>query len=92
MTALFEKQCGKDEIRKCENKWVEILDANLNTISPFLENNEKNNERVVRTQKRNVDEKKYFCSFCEKAFQSNWHLNQHQDTLKHQFTYLNSLD
>ena len=70
MTALFEKQCGKDEIRKCENKWVEILDANLDRISPFLENNEKNNERVVRTQKRNVDEKKTFLTFVRKHFRA----------------------
>ena len=92
ITPLFEKTCKKDEIRKLEKKWVEFLDADLNMISPFLDDNVLERKRVAIIQKRNVNEKKYFCEFCEKAFQSNYLLTRHKDSLKHQYAYLNSLD
>ena len=94
ISPLFEKTCGKDEIRKFEKKWVEILDADLNTNLPVNKSNEQKlkNVRTRRSRDRNLEEKKYFCEVCEKAFQSNWNLNQHKDSLTHQFTFLNSLD
>ena len=92
ITPLFQNTCAKDEIRKFEKNWLEILDADLNTITPFSKYNVKNREIASIIKKRNVDEKKYFCDVCEKAFQSNWHLNQHKDSLKHQYAYLDTID
>ena len=60
---LFEKTCGKNEIRSFEKKWVETLDANLN--SPFSKNGRQHCEEVKRYQRRNIIDKKYFCNVCE---------------------------
>ena len=88
---LFEKTYSIDEIRKAEKKWADILEADLNTNSQ-LSKNVRNRIRTAELYERNITEKKYYCDVCEKAFQGNWFLNQHRDSLKHQFTFLNSLD
>ena len=94
ITPLFEKTCGKDEIRKFQKKWVEVLDADLNTYLPINESDKQKKINICtsRIRERNVIEKKYFCGVCERAFQSNRDLTRHRDTLKHQFAFLNSLD
>ena len=89
---LLTLECTKDVIRSFERMWCNILRCDLNMRIPLLNDNGKNKERVARVVKRNIEEKKYFCEVCDKPFQSKWHLNQHRDTLKHQFTFLNSLD
>ena len=88
---LFVNTCSKKEIRQFEKKWIRILDADLNMISPILDD-ERYKHQMIKLRKRNLEEKKYYCEVCEKPFQCNWSLNRHFDTLKHQFTYLNSLD
>ena len=53
----------------------------------------QNNKDVIKQRyQNNIDTKKYYCDVCDKPFHSNWKLNQHKDSLKHQFTFLNSLD
>ena len=91
ISPLYEKTCTKDEIRKVEKKWIEILDADLNKNSPFSDDS-RERERQMRLQNRYVDEKRFFCEVCEKAFQSGRKLSRHKDSLKYQFTSLNSLD
>ena len=88
---LFEKTCKKDEILKVEKKWIEILDADLNKKSPLIDDR-RERDRVAIIYKRNIAEKKYYCEVCEKAFQTNWFLNQHKDSLIHNYAFLNSLD
>ena len=92
ITPLFEKTCEKGEIQKFEKRWIEVLDSNLNTNTPILDDNGKAIKTQEKSAKKAVDEKRFFCNVCEKAFQSNWNLNRHQNTLSHQFTFLNSLD
>ena len=79
--------CGQEEIRQCEKKWIGILDADLNMISPI-----QDDERDKYQNDKYLEEKKYYCEVCKKPFQCNWSLNRHFDSLKHQFTFLNSLD
>ena len=94
ITALFQKTCTKDEIRRYEGRWVDILEADLNTFLPINESDHQKstNAKHRRHRMRNVVEKKYFCEVCEKAFQEKWSLTQHENSLKHQYAYLNSLD
>ena len=89
ITPIFEKTCSKDEVLKLEKDWVKVLNANPNSYSPYAN---VRNTSTLKTQKRNVDKKKYFCNFCEKAFQSPSRLKQHFSSLKHQYAYFNSLD
>ena len=88
---LLVHTCSKKDIRHFENKWIEILNADLNEKSP-IQDDQTEKHRISKIRKRNIDEKKYYCDVCEKAFQSNSNLNQHRDSLKHQYAYLNSLD
>ena len=88
---LFVYTCSEDEMKQFEKKWIEILDADLNVKSPILDDKRKR-DCTVKLYKRNLAEKKYYCEVCEKGFQSKWELNQHKDSLKHQFTFFNSLD
>ena len=79
---IFERKCGKEEIRQCEKNWIELLQADLNTISP-IQDDKRERDRMVKFYKRNLAEKKCYCNVCDKAFPCNWSLNQHKNSLKH---------
>ena len=68
--ALFVHTCSKNEIKQYERKWIELLQANLNTNSPLLDE-KSHKDRLVEVHKRNLAEKKYYCDICDKPFQSN---------------------
>ena len=90
-TALFEKTCGKNEIRKYEKKYYEVLQPDLNTYSPVCVN-VKQSENAKAIFFKNLEQKKFFCNTCQMCFLYKGNLNQHKDSLKHQYAYLNSLD
>ena len=82
------------------------MNADLNTISPVLDfdnkkkynaNYHKENKDRILQQKANYYElnkqkKLHYCDVCEKAFGNNGELQRHFYTIKHGYTYLNSLD
>ena len=49
-------------------------------------------QRGAEYQKLNKHNKVFHCNVCEKSFGSGWLLRRHFGSLKHQYTYLNSLD
>ena len=88
---LLTLECSKEVIREFELVWINILKCDLNMISPIQDDkNEK--DRVLRIEEKNVDEKKYFCNVCEKAFRSNWKLKRHKSTFKHSNKFFNTPD
>ena len=133
---LLTQECTRDEIRAFERKWFEVLEADLNSISPmttaeevkrrkaeYRENNReevkqwsaeryrRNREELCRRSaehnvvnreeiskksaerhRRNRDSKKFFCEICDIACGSKGDLKHHNETLKHQYAVLNSLD
>ena len=88
---LLTLECTQDVIRGFERMWCKILRSDLNTNSP-IQDDKRERDRMVKFYKRNLAEKKCYCDVCDKAFPCNWGLNQHKDSLKHQYAYLNSLD
>ena len=48
--------------------------------------------KAVERRARNREQKKFFCETCEVSLGCDWGLRKHNDSLKHQFTFLNSLD
>ena len=111
---LLVLNCSKEKIRHFEKKWMQILDADLNTYSPLRTEEEnkqrekeqkakyykQNSEKIRQQQKeynllyfeKNIQEKRFYCSTCDKAFRDNFNLNCHLDTLKHAYANLNSVD
>ena len=75
--------CDQDEIQTLERQWVEILNADLNVILPFKENNERNRERAKNHYYDSIESKRYFCNVCDKAFGKLCHLKTHFKTEKH---------
>ena len=106
MVSLFSISCDKKTILKFEKEQCKKLNSNLNMRSPFtgLENRKdyfvnyhKLNKEKILQQKAdyrelNKQKKLHYCDVCEKAFGSNSGLKKHFYSLKHQHTYLNSLD
>ena len=104
---ILSRICNKDTIHKLEKEWCDILNADLNSNSPFTNfntkskeyfanyrelNKEKINQQIAKCHKSNIQNKIYHCGVCDKPFESNYKLQKHFDTLKHQYRYLNSLD
>ena len=64
----------------------------------YRENKEPKNKKPVIYRKqaayyqRNKDSKKFFCETCNVSCGRKCDLEKHNDTLKHQYAFLNSLD
>ena len=103
---LLQRTCDQKTIRELENKWCKIMNADLNTYSPFtgFENKkeyyanyyEMNKEKIKKQQvdyyESNKQDKKYYCDICEIVCGSDRDLQNHFHTIKHGYKYLNSLD
>ena len=55
-------------------------------------NREVIRRKAVERRARNRDRKSFFCEVCEISLGSGWALKKHNDRLKHQYAFLNSLD
>ena len=88
---IFVHTCSENEIRQYEKKYCEILQPDLNTYSPVCEDVKRSANKKKRFSK-NLEQKRFFCNTCQMCFLHKGNLNQHKDTLKHQYAYLNSLD
>ena len=88
---LLSFKCDKKTILKFEMEWCNALNADLISNSPFS-GFESKKEYLVNYFEVNKQNKIYYCEVCEKPFMSNRDLKKHFNTLKHQYTYLNSLD
>ena len=75
--------CNKEEIFGYEKMWIDLLKPDLNAISPFKENNEKDRERVRRHYRDSLETKRYFCDVCNVAFGDSCNLKIHFNTKKH---------
>ena len=133
---LLTLECTRDEIRAFEREWADLLEADLNSISPMAtaeessrrrveyyasnreeirkqqaeyrkKNREKIRQETAEYRKKNREKirqetaeyrkkikasKKFFCEICDITCCSKKELKTHNDTLKHQFAFLNSLD
>ena len=57
----------------------------------------ENNRALVRqcilnSQRKAIERKKYYCNVCDVICTNNFHLKKHLNTLKHSYTWLNSVD
>ena len=84
--------CDKKEIFILEKKWIEKLKPDLNVNFPVRENNEGSRKSARRHRLRSLEGKRYYCNVCDKIFAGNYYLQIHFNSLKHQRTYLNSVD
>ena len=102
---LLTFTCDKKTILEFEKEWIKILNADLNKNLPVINISKKeyranfyrlNKEFCKRRQvyyyHNNIQNKIHHCDVCDKSFGWNYFLQEHFDTLKHQYTYLNSLD
>ena len=103
---LLSRTCDSKTIRKLERKWCTLLKADLKSNSPFsgfenkkeydakyyTSNKGKIIQRGAEYRKLSKQNKVFHCNVCEKSFGSGWYLRRHFGSLKHQYTYLNSLD
>ena len=102
ITPLQTMECTKDEIRTYERNWCDLLEANLNLRKPFLTDAdgvadrmnkmEYNRQKIKEIYRRNLDSKRYYSEVCDASFGIKYNFEKHKDTLKHQYTFLNSLD
>ena len=100
--SLLTFACDINTIREFEKCWVQVLNADLNTYSPIREeetikecytNYRKNNKEAIREYFRNNKKSKwYYCRICDITCECKRGLTRHIGTLKHQYTYINSLD
>ena len=85
---LLSRMCGKKEVYEVEKKWIGILKADLKLIKY----RKANGEKIQDYFKKNIQRKQYYCSVCDLACRSNRDLKRHLHSLKHSYTWLNSLD
>ena len=88
---LLSRTCDLRTIREVERKWLGVIQADLNTLSPITSKEEKNGNQVIYCR-INVQAKRYYCGVCEISCESKRDLGRHFDTLKHSYTWLNSVD
>ena len=93
---LLTFTCDKKTIFEFEKEWIKVLKTDLNTRFSIGLNMELNKETCKRLQTRyyhkNIQNKIHHCSVCDKSFGCNYFLQEHFESLNHQYTYLNSLD
>ena len=88
---LLSRTCDRKTIRELERKWIGVLQVDLNTFSPITSKEERK-ENKMNYRKSNKQNKVHYCDVCDKSFECKRDLQKHFDSLKHQYTYLNSLD
>ena len=84
--------CDRKEILVLEGKYIEELKPDLNKNFPIKENNERNRERARKYYLKSLEEKRYYCRTCEKAFGTNKDLERHFSSLKHSHACMNFVD
>ena len=93
---LLSRTCNRNTICEVERKWIGILNSDLNTLSPIdTENKWKHIGKEKMERERyygHIQYKTYYCNVCNKAFGKIFALKRHFESLKHQYTYLNSPD
>ena len=70
---LITYACNRETINEFEQAWVETTGASLNTVTPFG-NNVAQKEYNRRLNKKNKEEKKYYCELCDVACRVKYHL------------------
>ena len=91
MISILSFTCDKKTILKFEKEKYYELNADLNTYSPFS-GFENKKEYFANFRELNKQKEIYHCNICEKSFGTNWILQKHFNSLKHQRVYLNSVD
>ena len=87
---LLTLDCSNKVICELKGMWINILKCDLNTKFPTL--NDKKAEKQAKFSRRTVEEKRYYCNICGKAFDCNSKLKRHKSTLIHSNKFFNSLD
>lgn len=62
---LLSRICDGNTIREVERKWVEILNSDLNSYSPFS-GFENKKEYYVNYYRENIQNKVFHCEICDK--------------------------
>ena len=88
---LLTLECTPKEIRALERGWCETLEADLNTSLP-IRTKEEALAYWVRYRKSVKLSAKHRCEVCNLNFESGKDQRKHNETLKHQYAFLNSLD
>ena len=88
--SLLSIECDKKTILKLEKEKYDELNEDLNTYSPFSEENRK--EYNANYYMLNIRSKKYRCELCEIVCGSNRDLQKHLKTPKHFWKYIYSVD
>ena len=91
MIPLLSFTCDRRTILEIERERCNTLNADLNTYSPIFDV-ENRKKYLANYREFNIRNNAYHCDVCEKSFGSNRDLQRHFNTLKHQRTYLDSLD
>ena len=88
--------CDQKAIRDFEKSWIGILNPDLNTYSPINTTNKWNNGKGKEIKRKHhydsIENKRYYCDICDKAFGYSTGLRSHLKTLKHSYAYMNSVD
>ena len=103
---LLQRTCDKKTIRELESKWYKIMNADLNTISPVFdfdnkkkynanyhkENKERISQQKVNYRKKNKQDKIHHCEVCDISFGYNKDLQRHLKSRGHFRKYIYSVD
>ena len=88
---LLTFSCDKKTIFDFEREYINVVNTNLNVLSPVREGNEKNRESARKHYLNSLKTKRYYCNVCNKAFGCGVDLKKHLKSLKHSYTYMNSM-
>ena len=88
------RKLNKETIKQKQTKYFE---SNKDTIkqkrAKYYESNKDTiNQKHVKYRKSTIQNRVHHCNICARSFESKRDLQRHFDSLKHQYTYLNSLD
>ena len=99
---LLTLECIRNEILTFERKWLEVLAADLNSYLPVITYEEtrqkkaeyraKNREVILRKQAEYRAKNREVLLLKKGSLGCDRELKRHNNSLKHQFTFLNSLD
>ena len=81
---LLTLESTRDVIRTFEKMWCKIINTDLNSYDPMRSATER--------LQNNKDNKRFFCEVCKMTFLQKCDLKRHENSLKHQYAFLNSLD
>ena len=103
---LLSRTCDKKTILELERKWIKIMNADLNTLSPIITPDERktylvnyyklNKKDILRKHteyNKSIKQKKvHYCEVCNMSFEFNYNLQKHLKTSKHFWKYIYSVD